>query len=93
MRGLEAKVSLNRSIAPIRAEHRRQRIISALIISTFPVLEITLNYFVLTRRYDIKTLVGCNTIYFSSWIYLIFYILPIPVFMVGASFRAGKDTI
>lgn len=91
MRGLASKVALNRAIKPTRSERRRQRIISALVIFTIPFIQIILTYFVTSGRYNVSTLVGCGSIYYPNWVYLVFYILPTPVFAVGAAYMAGKN--
>ncbi|KAK4242631.1 hypothetical protein C8A03DRAFT_29227 [Achaetomium macrosporum] len=89
MRGLATKVVLNRAVKLSRSERRRQRIVSALVIFTFPVIQVLVNYFATFDRYNISTLVGCGAVYYPNWIFLVFYILPTPVFAVGAAYMAG----
>ncbi|KAK4043185.1 hypothetical protein C8A01DRAFT_32675 [Parachaetomium inaequale] len=89
MRSLASKVALNRTIKPTRSERRRQHIVSALIIFTVPVIQVILTYFSTVSRYNVSTLVGCSAVYYPNWIYLVFYIIPTPVFAVLAAYMAG----
>ncbi|KAL2256631.1 hypothetical protein VTK26DRAFT_1385 [Humicola hyalothermophila] len=88
MRGLASKVALNRVTAPTARERHRQRIISALVIFTVPVIQCILTYFVIVSRYNIVTLSGCGAMYFPSWVYLVFYIIPTPAYAVAAAVMA-----
>lgn len=90
MRSLASKVALDRAVKPTRSERRRQRIISAFVVFTVPVIQVILTYFSTISRYNISTLVGCGAIYYPNWIYLVFYIIPTPVFAVGAAFMSGQ---
>lgn len=90
MRGLASKVALHRVLAPTRKERHRERIISALVIFTFPVIQIALAYLVNLGRYNISTLVGCNVLYWPSWVYLVFYIIPTPSFAIAGAVMAGE---
>ena len=90
MRGLASKVALKRVLAPTRRERHRQRIVSALIIFTFPVIQVALTYFVIIGRYNVSTLVGCQGVYLPTWVYLVFYIIPTPVFAVAAAYMGGE---
>lgn len=90
MRSLASKVALNRAVTLTARERRRQRIISAAVIFTVPVIQIVLTYFVIVGRYNVSTLVGCSPVYFPSWIYLVFYIVPTPVFIFLATAMAGE---
>jgi pheromone a factor receptor len=90
MRGLATKVALNRTVRPTRSEKRRQHIISALVIFTIPVIQAILTYWTTVSRYNISTLAGCSAIYYPNWIYLVFYILPTPIFAVLAAYAAGE---
>jgi pheromone a factor receptor len=90
MRGLAAKVTLNRADKPTRSERRRERIISAVVIFTFPVLQIILNYFVMSGRYNVSTLVGCQPLYYADWLYMVFYVIPTPFFSVLAAVMSGE---
>jgi pheromone a factor receptor len=89
-RGLASRVALRRADKPTRNEIRRGRIISAAVIFTFPVIQVVLTYFSTISRYNISTLVGCSAVYYPNWIYLVFYIIPTPVFAVLAAITAGE---
>ncbi|KAH6627867.1 pheromone A receptor-domain-containing protein [Chaetomium tenue] len=89
MRGLASKISLSRADKPTRSERRRQRIVSALVIFTVPVIQVILTYFTTFGRYNVSTLIGCSAVYYPNWLYLVFYILPTPVFAVGAAYMAA----
>ncbi|EAQ89200.1 hypothetical protein CHGG_05819 [Chaetomium globosum CBS 148.51] len=89
MRGLASKVALNRADKPTRSERRRQRIVSALVIFTVPVIQVILTYFTTFGRYNVSTLIGCSAVYYPNWLFLVFYILPTPVFAVGAAYMAA----
>ncbi|KAL2022301.1 hypothetical protein VTK56DRAFT_5699 [Thermocarpiscus australiensis] len=88
-RGLACKVRLNRAVALTYSEKRRQLIISALVIFTVPFIQIVLTYFVMIGRYSISTLAGCVPIYYPSWMLLVFYVLPTPIFIVAAAVMAS----
>jgi pheromone a factor receptor len=92
MRGLASKVALNRADKPSHSERRRQRIVSALVIFTVPVIQVILTYFTTFGRYNVSTLIGCVAVYYPNWIYLVFYVLPTPAFAVGAAYMAGKSS-
>jgi pheromone a factor receptor len=49
-----------------------------------------LTFFVLDHRHDIMVLNGCWNSYDPDVIYLIFFIIPSPVFAVGAAYYAGN---
>ncbi|AEO69360.1 uncharacterized protein THITE_2119671 [Thermothielavioides terrestris NRRL 8126] len=90
MRSLAGKVALNRAVTPTPRERRRQRIVSALVIFTFPVIQVLLTYFATIGRYNVSTLAGCSPVYYPNWLYLVFYILPTPAYAVGAGIMAGE---
>ncbi|KAM7199822.1 pheromone receptor 1 [Rhypophila sp. PSN 637] len=84
MRGLASKVAVQRLGSLTAAEKRRQHIISAIVIFTLPVLQMVLTYFVLLRRYNVSTLAGCSAVYDPNWIFLLFFVIPAPLFVFGA---------
>ncbi|KAK4244397.1 pheromone A receptor-domain-containing protein [Corynascus novoguineensis] len=89
MRGLASKVALNRAVKPTRSERRRQRVVSAMVIFTIPAIQVMLTYFATFGRYNVSTLVGCSAVYYPNWVYLVFYVLPTPVFAVAAAYMAA----
>ncbi|KAK4179799.1 putative pheromone receptor [Triangularia setosa] len=88
MRGLASKVAMNRASSLTSKERRRNRIISAAVIFAVPAIQMILTYFVSVGRYNVSTLVGCGVYYFPNWIFLVFFVLPTPIFTVGAAIMA-----
>ncbi|KAK4196502.1 putative pheromone receptor [Triangularia verruculosa] len=89
MRGLASKVAMNRATTLTSKERRRNRIVSAAVIFTVPAVQMILTYFVAVGRYNVSTLVGCGVYYFPNWIFLVFFVLPTPIFAVAAAIMAG----
>ena len=90
MRGLASKVAARRIGALSASEKRRQHIISALIIFALPLLQVALTFFVMGRRYNVSTLAGCTAVYDHNWVFLVFFVLPSPVFIFGAAVMTRK---
>lgn len=90
MRSLYQKVGLNRATSLTTSERRREILISAAIIFTFPIVQVVLTFFLMVRRYNITTLVGCTTMYHFDWLFFVFYVMPTPVFVTMATVLAGK---
>lgn len=90
MRSLAGKVALDRAIKLTANERRRERLISALVIFTVPVIQVALTYVVIGGRYTVYTLVGCVPVYDPSWVYFVFYILPSPMFAVGSLIMSSE---
>lgn len=90
MRHLAHQVGLMRVTALTISEKRRRNLIQALVLFPIPLLQVALNYLVMAQRYDIVTLIGCVTAYDSSWPYLVFFVLPAPIFTIGAVYFASK---
>jgi len=89
MRNLASKVALRRATSLSAAERRRKRFISAAVIFTFPLLQVISTYFVLLRRYNVSTLVGCTPVYAQNVLFLVFFVIPSPCFTLCAGFLAG----
>nr|CCI69942.1 pheromone receptor 1 [Neurospora dodgei] len=89
MLGLANKVGNPRVTSLSPREKKRKDRISALIIFGNPVLQVLLTYFLITQRYDISTLAGCNAIFDPNGVFFVFFILPSPVFTLGAAGLAG----
>ncbi|KAK0623090.1 pheromone A receptor-domain-containing protein [Immersiella caudata] len=88
MRSLCSIVGLDRVASMTSRERFRQQIISAAVIFTIPVVQVALSCFLMLRRYNISTLVGCTTIYHFDWVFFVFYVLPTPAFVVLAAILA-----
>nr|CCI69939.1 pheromone receptor 1 [Neurospora africana] len=89
MLGLANKIGNPRVTSLSPREKKRKNRISALIIFGNPVLQVLLTYFLLTQRYDVSTLAGCNAIFDPNGVFFVFFILPSPVFTLGAAGLAG----
>jgi pheromone a factor receptor len=90
MRSLYSIMGLDRVAMMTSRERFRQQVISAAVIFAIPVVQVALSYFLMLRRYNISTLVGCTTIYHFDWVFFAFYVLPTPVFVVLAAILAGE---
>jgi pheromone a factor receptor len=92
MRSLANKVGLLRVTSLTSSERRRKSLISALIIFPIPLLQVIFTYFVILRRYNVSTLIGCTAIYDPDWLFFLFFILPPPLFIFGAAGMAGESS-
>jgi pheromone a factor receptor len=90
MRNLAQQVGLMRVSDLTMTEKRRHNLIQFLILVPTPLIQVILTYFVLDHRYDILTLYGCYNSYDPSLLYLIFFIIPDPLFAVGGAYYAGE---
>lgn len=90
MRGLTAKVALQRVTSLTPRERRRQGVVSAAVIFACPLLQVALTFLVILVRYNVSPLIGCTAFYDPDWVFLVFFVLP-PVFVtIGASALAGE---
>nr|CCI69947.1 pheromone receptor 1 [Neurospora sp. 'minuta'] len=89
MLGLANKIGNPRVTSLSPKEKKRKDRISALIIFGNPVLQVLLTYFVITQRYNVSTLAGCNAIFDPNGVFFVFFILPSPFFTLGAAGLAG----
>nr|CAO78568.1 pheromone receptor 1 [Neurospora crassa] len=89
MLGLANKIGNPRVTSLSPKEKKRKDRISALIIFGNPLLQVLLTYFIITQRYDVLTLAGCNAVFDPNGVFFVFFILPSPVFTVGAAGLAG----
>ncbi|KAG8416600.1 hypothetical protein J3458_007175 [Metarhizium acridum] len=80
MRNLAQQVGLMRANALTTRERRRRNLIQALIIFPFPILQLALTWPLTAQRYLVGTLMGCNWIPHPSWPFLVFFVLPPPIF-------------
>nr|CCI69940.1 pheromone receptor 1 [Neurospora calospora] len=85
MLGLANKIGNPRVTSLSPKEKKRKDRISTLIIFGNPVLQVLLTYFVITQRYNVSTLAGCNAVFDPNGLFFVFFILPSPVFTVGAA--------
>lgn len=90
MQNISNQVSLIRASGLTSEERRRKQITQALIIFPIPALQLILYYFVIAMRYNISGIIGCQAVFEANWVFLIFFILPCPIFAVAAAYFAGE---
>ncbi|KAG6283157.1 hypothetical protein E4U48_001513 [Claviceps purpurea] len=61
-------------------ERRRRNLYQALIIFPYPIVQLAMTWPVASQRYIVGTLIGCSWNPHTSWPYLVFFVLPPPVF-------------
>ncbi|KAK2600303.1 hypothetical protein QQS21_004944 [Conoideocrella luteorostrata] len=93
MRNLAQQVGLMRASALTAKERRRRNVIQALIIFPFPILQMALTWPLAAQRYLVGTLIGCNWVAHQSWPFLVFFVLPPPIFALITAGYAGKTVI
>lgn len=93
MQNIANQVSLMRASGLTREEKTRKQIIQALIVFPLPVLQVVLYYFVIPMRYNISGIIGCQAVFQANWLFLVFFIVPIPVFAVAAAYYAGEQSL
>ncbi|EFX00552.1 a-pheromone receptor [Grosmannia clavigera kw1407] len=87
MRRLSIQVSLNRVAGLSGAEKRRQLLVQMLIIFPVPLLQVIFTIFVQGQRYMLAPVNGCNKAYYGNAIYLVFFVLPSPIFTAAACYH------
>ncbi|TLD34317.1 hypothetical protein PspLS_00555 [Pyricularia sp. CBS 133598] len=85
---VSTQVSLRRATGLSRAEKRRRNLIQALIIFPVPIIQIALSYPVHAYRYSITTLQGCDGGFEGNLLTFFFFLVPIPIYVIGASIYA-----
>lgn len=90
MQNIANKVSLVRASGLMGHEKRRKHLIQALIIFPVPALQALLYYFTISMRYNISGVVGCQAVFQNNWVFLVFFLLPCPIFAVAAAYFAGE---
>ncbi|KAK4457955.1 pheromone A receptor-domain-containing protein [Cladorrhinum samala] len=89
MRGLAAKCAIDRVTSLTSGEKQRQQITSAVVIFAIPIIQVILTYPLAVGRFNVSTLVGCSVYYMPNWLFLIFFVIPTPIFITGAAIMAG----
>lgn len=90
MQNIADQVAIVRASGLTGQERRRKHIIQAFIILPVPMLQIILYYFVIAMRYNISGIIGCQAVFDPDWVFLVFFILPCPMFAISAAYFAGK---
>lgn len=91
MQNIANQVSLVRASELTNEERRRKQISQALVIFPIPLLQAILYYFVIPMRYNISGIIGCQAVFEANWVFLVFFILPCPMFAVAAAYFAGDS--
>lgn len=89
MQNIAAQVSVMRASTLTRQEKRRKHLIQALIIFPLPLLQLVLYYFAIAMRYNISGIIGCQAVFEANWVFLVFFLMPCPIFAVGAAYFSG----
>lgn len=90
MQNIASQVSLMRASGLTGHEKRRRHIRQALIIFPVPALQATLYYCTIGMRYNISGIIGCQAVFQNNWVFLVFFLLPCPIFAVAAAYFAGE---
>lgn len=93
MHNIANQVSLLRASGLTCEEKRRRRMVQALILFPVPSLQIVLYYFVIAMRYNISGIIGCQAVFDPDWVFLVFFVLPCPLFAMAAAYFAGESLI
>ncbi|KAJ9150659.1 Pheromone a factor receptor [Pleurostoma richardsiae] len=88
VRHIANQVALMRVTGLSGKEKRRKLIVQCLIIFPVPLVQVALTYLILAGRYSILAVVGCRPIYAPSWLALVFFVLPCPIFALLAAYFA-----
>lgn len=90
VRNLARQVGLMRASALTVQERRRRNLYQALIIFPYPIVQLAMTWPVASQRYIVGTLIGCSWNPHASWPYLVFFVLPPPVFALITAGYAGE---
>jgi pheromone a factor receptor len=90
LRNVANQISSLRATAPRSSEKRRKNLIHALIIFPVPLLQVVLYFFVIGMRYNISAIIGCQAVFQTNWVFLVFFLLPCPIFSLCAGYYARK---
>ncbi|KAG6115499.1 hypothetical protein E4U14_000835 [Claviceps sp. LM454 group G7] len=80
VRNLAGQVGLMRANALTVQERRRRNLCQALIIFPFPIVQLAMTWPLTSQRYLVGTLIGCHWNPDLSWPFLVFFVLPPPIF-------------
>jgi len=91
MRRLARQVGLTRVTRLSARERRNRTLVQILIIFPMPILQVALTYLVQSQRYTLMPVNGCGKAYDADALYLVFFVLPSPIFTAFACFYACKQ--
>ncbi|KAI0007801.1 pheromone A receptor-domain-containing protein [Xylariaceae sp. FL0662B] len=81
---LAQQVKLMRAARPTQRERKRRAWIQAAIIFPVPIIQLLFTWFIIQRRYEIYTLIGCVPVYNNSWPSSLVYDAPSPAFVLAS---------
>jgi hypothetical protein len=90
MRRLALTIGQMRTTTQSAREKRSQILAEALIIFPVPLIQVAMTYLVQLIRYTVMPVNGCGRAYDGNVIYLLFFVLPTPIFTAAACVYAGK---
>lgn len=93
LRNVANQISSLRATTLTGNEKRRKNLIHALIIFPVPLLQAFLYFFVIGMRYNISGIIGCQAIFQTNWVFVVFFLLPCPTFALCAGYYAGKPMV
>ncbi|KAG6364549.1 hypothetical protein INS49_006151 [Diaporthe citri] len=88
LRNVAIQISSLRATTLTGSEKRRKNLAHALIIFPVPLLEGILYFFVIKMRYNISGIIGCQAIFQTNWVFVVFFLLPCPIFSLCAGYYA-----
>lgn len=93
LRNVANQLSSLRATTLTGNEKRRKNLTHALIIFPVPLLQGILYFFVIGMRYNISGIIGCQAVFQTNWVFLVFFLLPCPIFSLCAGYYAGKPIL
>lgn len=93
LRNVANQISLLRATSLTGNERRRKNLIHGLMIFPVPLLQGVLYFFIIVMRYNISGIIGCQAVFLNNWVFLVFFLLPCPIFSLCAGYFAGKSRI
>ncbi|KAJ4391376.1 a-factor receptor [Gnomoniopsis smithogilvyi] len=89
MQNIANQVSLMRASGLTCYERRRKHLRQALIIFPIPALQAVLYFFAISMRYNVSGIIGCQAVFQNNWVFLVFFLLPCPIFALAAAYFAA----
>ncbi|POS81545.1 pheromone receptor-1 [Diaporthe helianthi] len=88
LRNVSNSIISIRTTALMKSERRRKNLFYAFLIFPIPLLQVILYFFVTGQRYNISGIIGCQAVFQTNWVFLIFFILPCPIYALFAGYYA-----
>lgn len=93
LRNVAIQISSLRATTLTGNEKRRKNLAHALIIFPVPLLQVILYFFVIKMRYNISGITGCQAVFQTNWVFVLFFLLPCPILSLCAGYYAGKPLL